>query len=142
MNIIEALTLAKEKKVKVRPKNSLTYVTYDHLTDKFMISVKLSDGEEFKTRFFVPERCLNIIFSEWEIANKKLTKEEQKAIESAKFKIMRYCHNIPYCSKETCSLHNMCYANGNKIVPTNMLDDWTLNEIYKAYDKLKKEGEI
>lgn len=133
MNIIEALTLAKEHGRKVKPVGETAVcLVYIKSRDKF-------DMRNIETNKYVntfDRATIKGIFADWEVVKEKPSKETQCKIDSMKFQIVRHCANQEHCRK--CILNLKCIANRQD----SMCDDWSLKEIVEAYHILKEEGEI
>lgn len=133
MNIIEALTLAKEHGRKVKPVGETAVcLVYIKSRDKF-------DMRNIETNKYVntfDEATIKGIFADWEVVKEKPSKETQYKIDSMKFQIVRHCANQEHCRK--CILNLKCIANRQD----SMCDDWSLKEIVEAYHILKKAGDI
>ena len=133
MNIIEALTLAKEHGRKVKPVGETAVcLVYIKSRDKF-------DMRNIETNKYVntfDRATIKGIFADWEVVKEKPSKETQCKIDSMKFQIVRHCANQEHCRK--CILNLKCIANRQD----SMCDDWSLKEIVEAYHILKKAGDI
>ncbi len=132
MNIIEALTLAKEYEgKKVRPVGEHQCVSFKEDVMYFInleTNVVIPNGLTYFT--------LDDILSNWEVVEEKTSKQTQYKIDSMKFQIVRHCANQEHCRK--CILNLKCIANRQD----SMCDDWSLKEIVEAYHILKEAGEI
>lgn len=133
MNIIEALTLAKEHGRKVKPVGEIAVcLVYIKSRDKF-------DMRNIETNKYVNTfdgATIKGIFADWEVVKEKTSKQTQHKIDSMKFQIVRHCANQEHCRK--CILNLKCIANRQD----SMCDDWSLKEIVEAYHILKKAGDI
>ena len=132
MNIVEAITLAKEYEgKKVRPVGEHQCVSFKEDVMYFInleTNVVIPNGLTYFT--------LDDILSDWEVIEEKTSKQTQYKIDSMKFQIVRHCANQEHCRK--CILNLKCIANRQD----SMCDDWSLKEIVEAYHILKEAGEI
>lgn len=132
MNIVEAITLAKEhERKKVRPVGEHQCVSFKEDVMYFInleTNVVIPNGLTYFT--------LDDILSNWEVVEEKTSKQTQYKIDSMKFQIVRHCANQEHCRK--CILNLKCIANRQD----SMCDDWSLKEIVEAYHILKEAGEI
>ncbi len=132
MNIVEAITLAKEYEgKKVRPVGEHQCVSFKENVMYFTnleTNVVIPNGLTYFT--------LDDILSDWEVVEEKTSKQTQYKIDSMKFQIVRHCANQEHCRK--CILNLKCIANRQD----SMCDDWSLKEIVEAYHILKEAGEI
>lgn len=132
MNIVEAITLAKEHEgKKVRPVGEHQCVSFKEDVMYFInleTNVVIPNGLTYFT--------LDDILSNWEVVEEKTSKQTQYKIDSMKFQIVRHCANQEHCRK--CILNLKCIANRQD----SMCDDWSLKEIVEAYHILKEAGEI
>lgn len=132
MNIVEAITLAKEHEgKKVRPVGEHQCVSFKEDVMYFInleTNVVVPNGLTYFT--------LDDILSNWEVVEEKTSKQTQYKIDSMKFQIVRHCANQEHCRK--CILNLKCIANRQD----SMCDDWSLKEIVEAYHILKEAGEI
>lgn len=144
MNIVEALKIAKEQGKKVRPigakyqyvmyKNRKGFIKKDMATDKMIC--------------FYWKVAIEDAMSDWEVVEEKPSKQTQYKIDSMKFQIVRYCKNSIVNDNTNCKeciITKICdknYNENNETPYTNILDDWSLKEIVKAYHILKEAGEI
>lgn len=132
MNIVEAITLAKEHEgKKVRPVGEHQCVSFKEDVMYFInleTNVVIPNGLTYFT--------LDDILSNWEVVEEKTSKQTQYKIDSMKFQIVRHCANQEHCRK--CILNLKCIANRQD----SMCDDWRLKEIVEAYHILKEAGEI
>lgn len=132
MNIVEAITLAKEHEgKKVRPVGEHQCVSFKEGVMYFInleTNVVIPNGLTYFT--------LDDILSNWEVVEEKTSKQTQYKIDSMKFQIVRHCANQEHCRK--CILNLKCIANRQD----SMCDDWSLKEIVEAYHILKEAGEI
>ena len=139
MNIIEALTLAKEHGRKVKPVGETAVcLVYIKSRDKF-------DMRNIETNKYVntfDRATIKGIFADWEVVKEKPSKETQCKIDSMKFQIVRYCDKNADCDDcYECKIRRICHTKPYS--PLRMLlDDWSLKEIVEAYHVLKKAGEI
>ena len=132
MNIVEAITLAKEYEgKKVRPVGEHQCVSFKENVMYFTnleTNVIIPNGLTYFT--------LDDVLSDWEVVEEKTSKQTQYKIDSMKFQIVRHCANQEHCRK--CILNLKCIANRQD----SMCDDWSLKEIVEAYHILKEAGEI
>lgn len=132
MNIVEAITLAKEHEgKKVRPVGEHQCVSFKEDVMYFInleTNVVIPNGLTYFT--------LDDILSNWEVVEEKTSKQTQYKIDSMKFQIVRHCANQEHCRK--CILNLKCIANRQD----SMCDDWSLKEIVEACHILKEAGEI
>lgn len=132
MNIVEAITLAKEHEgKKVRPVGEHQCVSFKEDVMYFInleTNVVIPNGLTYFT--------LDDILSNWEVVEEKTSKQTQYKIDSMKFQIVRHCANQEHCRK--CVLNLNCVANRQDA----MCDDWSLKDIVEAYHILKEAGEI
>lgn len=132
MNIVEAITLAKEHEgKKVRPVGEHQCVSFKEDVMYFInleTNVVIPNGLTYFT--------LDDILSNWEVVEEKTSKQTQYKIDSMKFQIIKHCANQEHCRK--CILNLKCIANRQD----SMCDDWSLKEIVEAYHILKEAGEI
>lgn len=132
MNIVEAITLAKEHEgKKVRPVGEHQCVSFKEGVMYFInleTNVVIPNGLTYFT--------LDDILSNWEVVEEKTSKQTQYKIDSMKFQIVRHCANQEHCRK--CILNLKCIANRQD----SMCDNWSLKEIVEAYHILKEAGEI
>ena len=132
MNIVEAITLAKEHEgKKVRPVGEHQCVSFKEDVMYFInleTNVVIPNGLTYFT--------LDDILSNWEVVEEKTSKQTQYKIDSMKFQTVRHCANQEHCRK--CILNLKCIANRQD----SMCDDWSLKEIVEAYHILKEAGEI
>ena len=140
MNIVEAITLAKEHEgKKVRPVGEHQCVSFKEDVMYFInleTNVVIPNGLTYFT--------LDDILSDWEVVEEKTNKQTQYKIDSMKFRIVRYCKS-KCCSCVGCEITKMCdkcSEEYDEAPHTNLLDNWSLKEIVKAYHILKKAGEI
>lgn len=129
MNIIEALTLAKEHGRKVKPVGEDWFVEFNK---KANTHIKKENDSDIGTTALTIRHTLK----DWEVVKEKPSKETQCKIDSMKFQIVRHCANQEHCRK--CILNLKCIANRQD----SMCDDWSLKEIVEAYHILKKAGDI
>ena len=138
MNIVEAITLAKEHEgKKVRPVGEHQCVSFKEGVMYFInleTNVVIPNGLTYFT--------LDDILSNWEVVEEKTSKQTQYKIDSMKFQIVRYCDKNADCDDcYDCKIRRICHTKPYS--PLRMLlDDWRLKEIVEAYHILKEAGEI
>lgn len=141
MNIIEALNIAKEWGMKVRPVGT----KYQYVMYKERKGFIKKDMATDKMICFYCKVAIEDTMSAWEVVREKPSKQTQYKIDSMKFQIVRYCKNTECCSSG-CELYRKCIDKvqvDNGYSPkVNLLDDWSLEEIVEAYHILKKAVEI
>lgn len=141
MNIVEALKIAKDQGVKVRPVGVNWCVVYES---------DFISGFFARNNRIIMVNCQYLaspeeILKDWEVVKEKPSKETQYKIDSMKFQVIRYCKNkYGFCAE--CKLNKSCmkkqFDPKGHIPTANLLDDWSLKEIVEAYHILKKEGDI
>ena len=133
MNIVEALTLAKEQGKKVRPVGAEWFVKYVEDVDEYY---RIWGDSHFD--WLVIDNALE----DWEVVKEKTSKQTQYKIDSMKFQIDRYCDkNADYDDCYDCKIRRICHTKPYSPIRM-LLDDWSLKEIIEAYHKLKELGEI
>ena len=133
MNIVEALTLAKEQGKKVRPVGAEWFVKYVEDVDEYY---RIWGDSHFD--WLVIDNALE----DWEVVKEKTSKQTQYKIDSMKFQIVRYCDkNADYDDCYDCKIRRICHTKPYSPIRM-LLDDWSLKEIIEAYHKLKELGEI
>ncbi len=138
MNIVEAITLAKEHEgKKVRPVGEHQCVSFKEDVMYFInleTNVVIPNGLTYFT--------LDDILSDWEVINEKPNKQTQHKIDSMKFQIVGYCdENADYDDCYDCKIRRICHTKLYSPLRT-LLDDWSLKDIVEAYHILKEAGEI
>lgn len=133
MNIVEALTLAKEQGKKVRPVGAEWFVKYVEDVDEYY---RIWGDSHFD--WLVIDNALE----DWEVVKEKTSKQTQYKIDSMKFQIVRYCDkNADYDDCYDCKIRRICHTKPYSPIRM-LLEDWSLKEIIEAYHKLKELGEI
>lgn len=133
MNIVEALTLAKEQGKKVRPVGAEWFVKYAEDVDEYY---RIWGDSHFD--WLVIDNALE----DWEVVKEKTSKQTQYKIGSMKFQIVRYCDkNADYDDCYDCKIRRICHTKPYSPIRM-LLEDWSLKEIIEAYHKLKELGEI
>lgn len=139
MNIIEALTLAKEQGKRVRPvccKNE--YIIYEDGTFR----VKMLEMKNYDTAFEIYEHTMErFVLGEWE---KILTDEEELMLNGKKLAIVEFCDRFikrneecTVCT-EICPIGKICIKH-DKEARERYCKFWNEKETEAAYEIIKEK---